>query len=178
MNDINRAIFRAVHEGKWLCISYRNKAESVKTYWIGIKDIDLRLNRLIVNGLRLSDNQLGELKIYISRILSASVIEGTYCEINQELTENIRQNPSLYHELFEHAPNLKILNYLADCYRMDTSPYIDELDYTLIKQLDINSFTDGEYDLSDAQFAELVTGFQRENKKHNERKLKNLAFNV
>ena len=178
MDSVNKAIFRAIHEGKWLCISYRNKAESVKTYWIGIKDIDLRLKRLIVDGLRLSDNQLGELKIYISQILSASVIEGTYCEINQELTENIRQNPSLYHELFEHAPNLKILNYLADCYRMDTSPYIDELDYTLIKQLDIDSFTDARYVLSDAQFAELVTGFQRDNKKHNERKLKNLAFNV
>ena len=54
MDSVNRAIFQAIHEGKWLCISYRNKDERVKTYWIGIKDIDLRLKRLIVDGLRLS----------------------------------------------------------------------------------------------------------------------------
>ena len=57
MDSVNRAIFRAIHEGKWLCISYRNKTESIKTYWIGIKDIDLRLRRLIVHGLRLSEGR-------------------------------------------------------------------------------------------------------------------------
>lgn len=42
MNQICRDIFRAIHEGKWLKIEYRNKADQVTKYWIGIRDIDPR----------------------------------------------------------------------------------------------------------------------------------------
>ena len=36
MNQICRDIFRAIHEGKWLKIEYRNKADQITKYWIGI----------------------------------------------------------------------------------------------------------------------------------------------
>lgn len=34
MNQVCRDIFRAIHEGKWLKIEYRNKAEQVTRYII------------------------------------------------------------------------------------------------------------------------------------------------
>ena len=40
MNQICRDIFRAIHEGKWLKIEYRNKADQITKYWIGIRDLD------------------------------------------------------------------------------------------------------------------------------------------
>ena len=43
MNGIGRDIFKAVHEGKWLSIEYRNKSDSVTRYWIGIKEINTQL---------------------------------------------------------------------------------------------------------------------------------------
>lgn len=40
MNQICRDIFRAIHEGKWLKIEYRNKADQITKYWIGIRDLE------------------------------------------------------------------------------------------------------------------------------------------
>ena len=51
MNGVSKEIFRAIHEGKWLSIEYRNKDGKVTKYWIGIKDLDLKYKRLIVDGL-------------------------------------------------------------------------------------------------------------------------------
>ena len=42
MNTVCRDIFKAVHEGKWLSIEYRNGQEEVTKYWIGIIGIDPR----------------------------------------------------------------------------------------------------------------------------------------
>lgn len=38
MNNVNRDIFRAIHEGKWLKIEYKNKNEQITKYWIRIMD--------------------------------------------------------------------------------------------------------------------------------------------
>lgn len=46
-------IFRAIHEGKWLKIEYRNKADQVTKYWIGIRDLDPRSRTMKVDGLHL-----------------------------------------------------------------------------------------------------------------------------
>ena len=51
MNQVCRDIFRAIHEGKWLKIEYRNKSEQVTRYWIGILDLDSRNRMLRVDGL-------------------------------------------------------------------------------------------------------------------------------
>ena len=78
MNSIGREIFKAIHEGKWLSIEYRNKQGGVTKYWIGIYDIDTRYKILRVEGLHLGTFQKTELKIYIESIESAKVLDGTY----------------------------------------------------------------------------------------------------
>ena len=41
MNNVQKDIFKAIHEGKWLNIEYKNRNGEKTKYWIGIKDIDL-----------------------------------------------------------------------------------------------------------------------------------------
>lgn len=48
MNAVFRDIFRAIHEGKWISIEYRNKEEQNTKYRIGIRDLDVRNRTLKV----------------------------------------------------------------------------------------------------------------------------------
>ena len=41
MNKIHHDIFRAIHEGKWLKIEYRNLGDEITKFWIGILDLDI-----------------------------------------------------------------------------------------------------------------------------------------
>ena len=41
MNSICHDIFRAIHEGKWLKIEYKNKEEKITKYWIGIRSLNV-----------------------------------------------------------------------------------------------------------------------------------------
>ncbi len=180
MNKIYQDIFKAIHEGKWLKIEYRNKQEEVTKFWIGIKDLNVANRTLSVDGLHLGMYTLGEYRLYIDSILSSQVVEGSYCPINQNLIEDIYLNPHKFKCLFENTANLKILNYLEMCNRMDTTPYY--LDFSLIKKLDRDSFTGEFYQLTDAQFQEVVKNFQYKMDKdltnEGQLKIRELAMNV
>ena len=167
MNSVCRDIFRAVHEGVWLSIEYQNKGQQVTKYWIGIKDIVAHKRALIVDGLHLGQHEIKELYIYIDSILSSSILEGTYQPKNRRLIDDIALNPQKYRTLFEDVANMKVLNYLCDCNRLDTVPY--ECDYSLITRLDGDCLTrrDGKnallgvrLNLTDEQFGEIVAHFQ------------------
>jgi hypothetical protein len=178
MNNICKDIFKAVHEGKWLSIEYKNKDENITKYWIGIKDIDLKRKSLKVDGLHLSKYSLCELDIiYIDSILSSAVVEGSYNPVNQKLVDDIRLNPYKYQTIFSHTANLKLLNYLADCNRLDTTPY--KCEYSLIRNFDADCLAPGEYQLNDEQFREVVDNFQYKATNMNTKKrIKRLCLNV
>ena len=181
MNQICRDIFRAIHEGKWLKIEYRNKSEQITKYWIGIRGLDPRNRTLKVDGLHLGQYTIGEYdRIYIDSILSTEVIEGTYCPGNKRLVEDIEMHPERYKNIFSGSVNLKILNYLEMCNRLDTTPYIT--DYDLVHYIDGDRVKYGEYELTDQQFKEVVANFQysmsREKQKSGNLKIKRLALNV
>ncbi len=159
MNGIGRDIFKAVHEGKWLSIEYRNKSDSVTRYWIGIKEINTQYKSLSVIGLHLGEHKLKDLYVYIDNIVSSSVVEGTYQPINEKLVEDIAVNPSKYDFLFRHTANLKILNYLSDCNKLDSIPFQSQ--YSLIDHLDGDKISSSGYRLTDNQFAQIVSNFQR-----------------
>lgn len=134
MNNICKEIFRAIHEGKWLSIEYKNKEEKVTKYWIGIKDLRISSRVLIVEGLHLANYSLHELTIFIDSILSACIIDGSYFAVNEKLVNDIDMNPNKYSTIFPNVINLKVLNYLADCNKMDTTPY--RSDYYLLENFD------------------------------------------
>lgn len=175
MSTIYRDIFRAIHEGKWISIEYKNGKDEVTKYWIGIIDMDPIKKTMRVSGLHLGKYVTRELYIYIDSILSSVVIEGSYFKINERLVEDINNNPNKYKRIFEHVANLKILNYLIDCNKMDAVPY--KTDYALIDDLDDE--WNGNYKLSREQFRQIVTKFQYGAKDDVSNKtVKQLAMNV
>ena len=111
MNKICHDIFKAIHEGKWIKIEYKNKGEEITKFWVGILDLDIKERKLIVDGLHLGKYTLGDrYRLSIDQILSSEIVEGSYCAINKKLVEDINLNPHKYKNLFENTANLKILN--------------------------------------------------------------------
>lgn len=60
INSIGRNIFKAVHEGKWLYIEYKNKSDTITKYWISIKN---------VNTYKKSDNSFYYCRILIVKLI-------------------------------------------------------------------------------------------------------------
>ena len=181
MNSVYRDIFRAIHEGRWLSIEYRNKEQQISRYWIGIYDLDPKKRTLKVEGMHLGKYTTQTYEtIYMDAILSSAIVEGTYCPVNQSLVRDIYQNPHKYKSIFDHTVNLKILNYLESCSRMDTVPYYS--DFELIRYLDRESFQGQDYELSEEQFQMIVRYFQYQTAKkqghEGKLKLQQLAMNV
>ncbi len=181
---MNRAIsgniLRAIHERKWLSITYKNKQEEVTRYWIAVYGIQVSRRSLQAEGFHLSEYTVKRLDtIYLDSILSASVVEGSYYPGNPKLVQDMDAHPEKYEPLFGSVPNLRILNYLADCSRLDTQPY--QCDYSLIPHLDGECLADGLYPLSEVQFGELVRVFQKEadpETQRKQRKLRRLCVNL
>ena len=74
MNAVYRDIFRAIHEGKWLSIEYRNQEDKITKYWIGIRDLDARRKVMSVDGLHLGQYTVADLRIRIDSIQSSQVV--------------------------------------------------------------------------------------------------------
>lgn len=181
MNSIYRDIFRAIHEGKWMSIEYQNKEDKITKYWIGIRNLNIEKGTLAVEGLHLTKYTIARLDwIYIDAIHSSKIIEGSYCPVNQELVRDIYLNPLKYKKIFDNPANLKILNYLEMCNRMDTVPYYSN--FELIQYIDRDSFNGESYALSQEQFQEIIRYFQyksdKKEKKGGGLHIQQLAMNV
>lgn len=181
MDNICRELFRAIHEGKWLKIEYKNKNEETTRYWISVVDLEPYTRVLRVDGLHLGCYTVNRFeKIYIDSIISAEVVDGSFCERNEKLIEDIAINPEKYVNIFEQNANLKILSYLEMCNKLDGNTY--ETDFELIHYLDRDSVTEAAYELSEEQFKLIVKYFQyNKDKKKFESgglQIKNLAINV
>lgn len=177
-HSICRDIFKAIHEGRWLSIEYQNKNDKITKYWIGIRDINPRRRTIKVDGLHLAHCTVESYDcIYIDSILSSNIIEGSYCERNQKLIEDIYLNPEKYRNLFDNVANLKILNYLEECNRMDVTPY--KSDFKLVKYLDRESLVGEFYSLNNEQFKTIVDNFQYKMTKDSKNMhIQQLAMNV
>ena len=159
MDNICRELFRAIHEGKWLKIEYKNKNEETTRYWISVVDLEPYTRVLKVDGLHLGCYTVNRFeKIYIDSIISAEVVDGSFCERNEKLIEDIAINPEKYVNIFEQNANLKILSYLEMCNKLDGNTY--ETDFELIHYLDRDSVTEAAYELSEEQFKLIVKYFQ------------------
>lgn len=180
MNNTPQNLLRAIHEGKWLSIEYKNKQEEITKYWIAVYGIHAVRRSLQVEGFHLSEHTIKKFDtIYLDAIQSSAVVEGSYYEGNPELIRDIDENPEKYEGIFGAAANLKVLNYLIDCSRLDCEPY--QCDYSLIHHLDGDCLSSGEYPLEEEQFAEIVRVFQEESVQSDRQKhfkLRRLCLNL
>lgn len=162
MNPVGRAVYKAFVEGKWLDITYFNKNKVKTRYWIAIKDIVPLKKLLVVEGFNYSiAPEPTELLVYFDSIQAAKVIEGTYYPRNEKLYEDMKLHPQNYAFLTLSPLNINILDYYAECHRLDNQPYIKE--NTFVRRVDDAELRKkGYYELSESQFQELVSFFRNE----------------
>jgi len=176
--ELANHIYRAVHEGKWLSVEYENAKGSRTKYWIGIRDIHLPDMNMTVTGLHLATLETAELTVSIERIVSSVVVEGTYFPLNEALIDDIYRWPEKYASLFGKAPNLKILNYLVECFRLNCNNELRDSSLSLIDRVDADVFTEGEHPLSGEQFRSLMKARQNEAKSKGGRQQREFAINI
>lgn len=169
INKISRDIFKAIHEGKWIAVEYRNKQQNVTKYWIGIKNINPYKKLLIVDGLNVATSEMKELNLYYDSIIDANLIEGSFCKINSKLLEDIEEHTSRYSFIFNNVANLKLLDYYSECNKLDNTPYRN--DYKLIDELDVDVIGEGDYNLSNEQFDHLVKVYNYDAKNKSQNKV-------
>lgn len=169
INKISRDIFKAIHEGKWIAVEYRNKQQNVTKYWIGIKNINPYKKLLIVDGLNVATSEMKELNLYYDSIIDANLIEGSFCKINSKLLEDIEEHTSRYSFIFNNVANLKLLDYYSECNKLDNTPYRN--DYKLIDELDVDVIGEGDYHLSNEQFEHLVKVYNYDAKNKSQNKM-------
>ena len=180
MNSICKDIFRSIHEGKWLYIEYESKDSTRKKYWIAIHNINLEYKSLSVTGLHLGEFTTKDLTIYIEKIISSQIMDGTYYKTNTELTEDIEAFPQKYSPLFSNITNLKTLNYLSDCNKLSDLPKLNT-QYELVNKLDSSKITNRMYKLDDEQFKHMVNSFKKRaesNKDKNKSNILQIALNI
>ena len=160
MTSVGKDIFRAIHEGKWLYIEYQNKEAERTKYWIAVHNINLDNETLEVTGLHIGQFTTKELTIYIDKILSSCVMEGTFYKTNPDLLDDIEAFPQKYSLIFSNITNLKTLNYLADCNKLSDLPKLNTK-YELVNKLDSSKITNRIYTLDDEQFKQFVNSFKK-----------------
>lgn len=160
MTNVAKDIFRSIHEGKWLNIEYESKDSMWKKYWISVLGINLEYNSLTVMGFHIGDFTTKELTIYIEKIISSQVLEGTYYKINKNLLQDIEAFPQKYASLFSGIANLKILNYLSDCNKLSDLPKLNT-EYELVNRLDSSKIANKIYRLDEEQFKHFVNSFKK-----------------
>ena len=179
MTSICRAIFKAIHEGRWLSVAYKNQSGETTRYWMAIRSLAPRTGQMVVDGLHLGKLSVQELSVRMEGIQSAEVIEGSWCPVNEKLVQDILENPRHYERWFGNAANLRVLDYLALCNRLDATPYKTE--YALIHKLDEDRFAEGRMELTEKQFGEIVHNFQRKSERKAEGKtvqVQQMALNL
>ncbi len=158
-------LFQAVTQNKWLGIDYLNKEGKQSSFWIGIRDIDVQRKLLNVEGFHVADHTVSDFdRLYIDSIQEARLIDESYYQVPQELKDRISENPDSFQDLFGHIPNLKILDYLLECTKLNTTPYQEQ--YSLLEHLDESSFENSRYPLRDEQFDHIIREFQAKSKNH------------
>ena len=179
MNKISKDIFKAIHDGKWIAVEYKNKTGKTTNYWIAIKGINTEKKTLIVDGLNVSTLQQKELILYYSSIKNTNLIDGSYYPVEQKLIDDIENHTSRYTFIFNNVTNLKLLDYYSECNKLDNTPYKTE--YSLIDELDIDIIGEGDYLLSELQFSSIVKSYNRESKntgKNQLPKVRSLCMNI
>lgn len=152
-------IFKAIHQRKWLYLEYKNKQENITRYWFGIENIDVKRESLSGKGLHLSFYTIKEITIYIANIRASKVIDATYIAVNTKLIEDIQTNPGKYDFLFSKSADLKVLNYLSDCEKLEGTPSLNR-DFHLIESFDDQTIkSNQDFCLSEGQFRQITEYF-------------------
>lgn len=114
-------IGKAIREGKYLSITYKNKSGGIIPFWMSILDINAK-DELRVNMFNITkDDPIAHAKIFISEIQSAEILRFSYYEVPEELINRLEHDKSLQIYDFHRYDN-NILNYYVECYKANRDP--------------------------------------------------------
>lgn len=147
-------IGKAIREGKYLNITYKNKSGEITPFWISILDITAN-DKLIVNMFNVTkDEPILNAKIFISSIQSAEILKFSRYEISKKLIKKLDEDKSLQKYDFDRFDN-NILNYYLDCYKANSDPFLHK--QHLIQNLEIKELIkNNPYQLSDIQLKQIL----------------------
>ena len=139
-------IGKAIREGKYLNITYKNKNEDITVFWISILDINAN-GELWVNMFNVTkDAPIINKKIFMSAIQSAEILRFSCYDVPEALVKKL-DDDSLQAYAFNRYDN-SILNYYLECYKANHDPFLHKA--YLIPGLDLTTFEKGrKYQLSE-----------------------------
>lgn len=127
-------IGKAIREGKYLNITYKNKNGDITQFWISILDInandELRVNEFNVT----KDEPVFDAKIFISSIQTAELLKFSHYDVSDTLIQKIDEDESLRKYDFDRYDD-KVLNYYLECYKANNDPFLHK--QHLIPNLDL-----------------------------------------
>lgn len=147
-------IGKAIREGKYLNIFYKNKSGEITQFWISILDIYANGN-LTVNIFNITkDEPILNATIFISSIQSAEILKFSSYEVPEKLIKKLDEDNSLDKYEFDRFDN-NILNYYLECYKANSDPFLHK--QHLIQHLDIKELIKkNPYELSDIQQKQIL----------------------
>ena len=135
--NITTLLGKAIREGKYLNITYKNKDGDITAFWISILDINAN-DALYVNIFNVTkDAPVLNVKIFISRIQTAEILKFSGYDVSDQLIKKIDEDKSLDTYDFDNYDN-GILNYYLECYKANNDPFLHQMH--LIPNMDINAF--------------------------------------
>jgi superfamily I DNA and/or RNA helicase len=151
---ITSLIGKAIREGKFLNITYKNKEEKITPFWISILDISAK-DELRVNMFNVTkDEPLLNAKISISAIQTAEILKFSHCDISANLIKKLDEDESLQVYEFDQYDN-NILNYYLECYKANKDPFLHKSH--LIQGVDLTELAkQNPYYLKDEQLKQII----------------------
>lgn len=121
--NITVLIGKAIREGKYLNITYRNKNGDTTAFWISILDINAK-DEIWVNMFNVTkDEPILNKKIFISGIQSAEILRFSQYEVPENLIKKLENDESLnVYDFYRYDDN--ILNYYLECYKANNDPFL------------------------------------------------------
>lgn len=134
--NIGAVLSRAIKQGAWVYITYRNTQEETTYFWISILDINIEEKTFQVFGFNYEKSKEVKQfdKIYFDRILSAQIIEGTYYKEHMSVIQKIDENFHLLEWMHYYDVSEKVLTYYEQCYNEDVD--VEEDNFTLLEGFD------------------------------------------
>lgn len=128
-------IGKAIREGKYLNITYKNKDGEITPFWISILDINAN-DELYVNMFNVTkDEPILNAKIFISSIQTAEILKFSHYDVTDALIKKIDEDISLQKYDFDRFDN-NVLNYYLECYKANNDPFLHKTH--LIPTLDLD----------------------------------------
>lgn len=154
LKKITLLIGKAIREGKYLSISYKNKVGDITLFWICILDINAK-GELRVNMFNVTkDDPIFDVKIFLSNIQSAEILKFSHYDAPLTLIKKLDDDESLHAFEFDRYDN-NILNYYQECYRANKDPFLHK--HNLIAGIDLHELENqNPYQLTDEQQTQVI----------------------